>query len=60
MLSKMTQFLYLNVIGPDNGEELRLSMASVRKNFTGTPSFTVIGEKPNWYTGKRPQQRHNS
>ena len=48
---EVTQFVYLNVIGPDNGEELRLSMASVRKNFTGTPSFTVIGEKTDWYNG---------
>jgi hypothetical protein len=47
----MTQFVYLNIIGPDNGEELRLSMASVRKNFTGSASFTIIGDKPNWYTG---------
>ena len=48
---EMTQFVFLNILGPDNGEELRLSMASVRKNFTGTPSFTVIGEKPDWYSG---------
>jgi len=47
----MTQFVYLNIVGPDNGEELRLSMASVRKNFIGDPEFTVIGEKPSWYDG---------
>lgn len=48
----LTQFVYFYVQAPDNGEELRLSIASVRKNFVGEPSFIVIGEKPPWYDGK--------
>ena len=45
------QFVYFYVRAPDKGEELRLSMASVRKNFVGTPSFVVVGEQPPWYDG---------
>jgi len=48
----LTQFVYFYVQAPDNGEELRLSIASVRKNFVGEPSFIVIGEKPPWYDGQ--------
>lgn len=45
------QFVYFYVQAPDHGEELRLSIASVRRNFVGTPKFLVIGEKPIWYDG---------
>jgi hypothetical protein len=45
------QFVYFYVQAPDSGEELRLSMASVRKNFAGTPTFLVVGQKPPWYDG---------
>lgn len=47
----MTQFVFFNVLGPGNGLELKLSIASVKQNFIGEPIFTVIGEKPAWYDG---------
>jgi hypothetical protein len=48
---KMTQFVWFYVPGPDNGLELRLSMASVRKNFPDEAKITVVGDKPPWYEG---------
>ena len=47
----VTQFVWFYITAPDNGEELRLSMASVRKHFTGEPKFLVVGEKPAWFDG---------
>ena len=49
--NQLTQFVYFYVQAPDNGEELRLSIASVMTHFVGDASFLVIGEKPPWYDG---------
>lgn len=45
------QFLWFNVLGPDNGFELRQSIRSVKQNFVGDSDITVMGESPNWYKG---------
>lgn len=45
------QFLWFYVPGPDNGNELRYSIRSVVENFQGEAKITVIGERPNWYSG---------
>ena len=47
----LTQFVYFYVQAPDHGEELRLSIASVKTHFVGDATFLVIGEKPAWYDG---------
>lgn len=49
--SQVLQFVWFYVPAPDNGMELRLSMASVARHFTGIPKFVVIGERPSWYDG---------
>ena len=46
-----TQFVWFYVLGPNNGEELALSIRSIQKNFAGTAEITVIGDKPAWYGG---------
>lgn len=46
-----TQFVYFYIPATGNGDELRLSIMSVRKHFVGDPSFVVIGDKPSWYDG---------
>lgn len=45
------QFVWFYVPAPDNGRELFLSMKSVERNFSGSSTFTVIGDKPSWYEG---------
>lgn len=45
------QFLWFYVQGPENGFELRHSIRSVVQNFAGEAKITVIGERPNWYSG---------
>lgn len=47
----MTHFVYLYVHGPRNGLELRHSMRSIHKNFCGDIKISVIGDRPQWYTG---------
>lgn len=34
-----------------NGDELRWSMRSVKKNFTSESELIVVGAKPDWFTG---------
>lgn len=51
--------------GPDSGFELRHSIRSVKQNFIGDSHITVIGDRPEWYTGHfinvprvKPRLRH--
>ena len=53
--------MYFYVLGPDNGEELRLSIRSIEKYVHPEAGITVLGEKPDWYTGhfiNCPRLRH--
>lgn len=59
------QFVWFYVPGPENGFELRHSIRSVKQNFVGDSHITVIGDRPEWYTGHmisvpkvKPRLRH--
>jgi hypothetical protein len=45
------QFVWFYVPGPDNGLELQISIRSVRRNFDGEATVTVVGTKPSWHNG---------
>lgn len=44
-------FCWVYWAGGAEADELRWSIRSVMKNFAGTARITVIGDKPDWYTG---------
>ena len=46
-----SHFVYFYVPGADNGDELRLSIRSVLQYVDREAAVTVIGDKPDWYTG---------
>lgn len=45
------QFVWLHIDAQDNSMELRHSIRSVQKNFSGQAQFTVVGDIPPWYSG---------
>lgn len=45
------QFVWLNIVGPEDGYELRHSMQSIKMHFDGEVKTTIIGDKPSWYEG---------
>lgn len=46
-----TQFIWLYLQDAAKGDELRYSIRSVYKYFSGTPKITLVGDKPDWYCG---------
>ena len=56
-----SHFLYFYIPGPDNGEELKLSIRSIEKYVDPKAHVTVLGDRPRWYTGHHihcPSVRH--
>ncbi len=52
------QFVYPYWHGGAQGDELRWSMRSIEKFYTGKATILLIGDKPDWYTGSYlPQTR---
>lgn len=53
-----TNFVWIYWHGGAKGDELLYSMRSVEAYFEGKARFTVIGDRPQWYTGHFiPQER---
>ena len=50
-MTDKTQFIWLYINDEARGDELRYSMRSVYKFFSGTPHITLVGDKPDWYHG---------
>lgn len=40
------------------GDEIRFSIKSIEKNFQGEVKITIIGDKPDWYTGHYISKPH--
>jgi len=45
------RFVWFYVAASGDGEELKHSIRSVCRHFSGQAEITVIGDKPKWYTG---------
>lgn len=46
------QFIWLYITDEAKGDELRYSMRSVRKYFTGHADIVLVGDAPEWYCGR--------
>jgi hypothetical protein len=50
-------FIYFWIPSKDDGLELRHSLRSLEQNFVGEFDVTIIGDKPQWYTGRHIHRR---